>query len=151
MNEQFLNHSRYRWTCIRKARHRLDTGFVDIDMSTTVKHTRTNTGLEHPSTHRQDYCTGNLDRKRDTVLDDFIPSIPEIDLYTFIQSFLPPLSTEVDVKIILTELFKSQIPCFSDERHFFWSAFATEPAKSSLSDTAMFKRLNEIYNNVIEK
>ena len=124
------------------------------NMSTTssspTKHTRTDTGLKHLSTQRAEYRTGNLDGKRDAVLDDFAPSIPEIDINTFTESFLPPLPSQVDASEIFGELIDSSFLCSRGEQGLYWAPFETEPTKSSLSEAATFIKFREIYDKVIE-
>ncbi|KAK2459542.1 hypothetical protein APHAL10511_008448 [Amanita phalloides] len=117
-------------------------------MSETPKFTHTDTELEHSFTQHPEYRTGNLSKDRDAVLDDF-PSIPEIDVKTFIQSFLPPLPLGVDIQSIFRSLSRSRRIC-RGQGGFFWDVFATEPAKSAVAEGAEFDKLMEIHNAMVE-
>ena len=99
---------------------------------------RTDTKIIIPSSQGIAYRIGDLNDKRDAVLDDFAPSILELDMDTFIASLLPQLPALVpDIKQIMLKLISSGDLVMIDQEdseRFFWTAFATEPASFSYSN-----------------
>jgi hypothetical protein len=110
----------------------------------------TDTERNIPSSHGIAYRTGDLDDKRGAVLDDFAPSIPELDMDTFIISLLPPLVPDVDTEKIMENLIMSGDLVIGDNERFFWSAFPTDPASSGCTENETFAGLAKIYSAVMK-
>ena len=68
---------------------------------------RTDTEIIIPSSQGTAYRIDNLNDKRAAVLDDFAPSIPELDMDMFIASLLPHLPALPDTKQIMWELIRA--------------------------------------------
>lgn len=97
------------------------------------------------------YRAGNLEHKRRAILDDFAPSVPQIDIETFVDSFLPSLPKGADVDAIGERLYHAGTLVASDPAGDLtsWSAFPKDPAKSGIRENETFEALGSIYDAII--
>ncbi|KAK2459545.1 hypothetical protein APHAL10511_008424 [Amanita phalloides] len=87
------------------------------------------------------------------VLDNF-RSVQEIDIQTFITSFLPPCPSGINLQGIFRSLHYSlglQRIRGHEGASYYWDVFETEPAAFTVAEGATFDKLMEIYNAVIEE
>ena len=111
---------------------------------------RTDAKIVIPSSQGIAYRIGALNDKRG-VLDDFAPSIPELDVDTFIASLLPPLPDGVNIEEIVEELIGSNdLVMLPTAKRFYWSAFPTDPANSGSTENKTFAALINVYNAVMK-